>query len=137
MIMESFRTMMRYSKYHPQGSPWNYEWLLVETLYYRNYIQKLNVTNLSEQRIPKKIHQIWLGGELPEKYRQFTQSWQRFHPDWEYRLWGDADAESFGMERIDAYHSSNNMGTRSDLFSYEILKRHGGLYVDVDFKCIK
>ena len=76
MITESFRTMMRYSKYHPQGSPWNYEWSLVETLYYRNYIQKLNVTNLSEQRIPKKIHQIWLGGELPEKYRQFTQSWQ-------------------------------------------------------------
>jgi inositol phosphorylceramide mannosyltransferase catalytic subunit len=136
MPTESFRTMMRYSKYHPQESPWDYDWSLVENLYYKNYILAKLYGNLPDV-IPKKIHQIWLGGELPERYRQFTLSWQRFHPDWEYKLWNDKDAEEFGMERIDAYRSSSNFGTRSDIFSYEILRRYGGLYVDCDFECIK
>jgi len=136
MPTESFRTIMRYSKYHPEGSPWDYDWSLVESLYYKNYILAKLYGNMPDV-IPKKIHQIWLGGEVPEKYRYFMQSWRRFHPDYEYKLWTDEDAESFGMERTDAYHSSNNMGTRSDIFSYEILRRYGGIYCDTDFECVK
>lgn len=131
--MTSFRTMMEYSKYHPKGSPWDSQWSLVESLYEKNFVSAVDLT----PKIPKKIHQIWLGGSLPEKYKRFTESWKTFHPTWEYRLWTDEDAESFGMERINAYHSSNNLGTRSDIFSYEILRRHGGLYIDTDFECLK
>jgi inositol phosphorylceramide mannosyltransferase catalytic subunit len=41
------------------------------------------------------------------------------------------------MERIKEFKSSNNLGTRSDIASYEILRQHGGLYVDTDFECLK
>jgi mannosyltransferase OCH1-like enzyme len=136
MPTESFRKLMKYSKYHPSGAIWNYEWSNVELLYYRNYILP-NIHNLPKPIIPKKIHQIWLGGELPDKYKSFIESWKTWNPDYEYRLWTDKDADSFGFERPDVYYGSNNMGTRSDYFSYEILRKYGGLYIDVDFECLK
>jgi len=68
MSTESFRELMKYSKYHPSGAPWNFEWSTVELLYYRNYILPQLSNNLTP-KIPKKIHQIWLGGELPLRTR--------------------------------------------------------------------
>jgi inositol phosphorylceramide mannosyltransferase catalytic subunit len=109
-------------------------WWTVNGLFEQNFIKEQGRT---VDLIPKKIHQIWLGGELPLKYRQFTESWKIWHPTWEYKLWNDKDADEFGMTRADAYYSSNNLGTRSDIFSYEILRRHGGIYIDTDFECLK
>lgn len=133
---DSFRKMMMYSKYHPKGAPWNFEWSNVELLYYRNFVLPL-MNGETTPRIPKKIHQIWLGGELPEKYKNFTESWKTWNPEYEYKLWTDADADAFEFERPDVYYGSENMGTRSDYFSYEILRRHGGIYVDTDFECLE
>ena len=126
MIAESYNYDAREYHHSPQ-------WSIVKSLYVKNYSCGIPVA----QHIPKKIHQIWLGGLLPEKYKRLTASWQEHHPDWEYRLWMDADAESFGMKRKDLFDSSNNMGTKSDIFSYEILYKEGGLYVDTDFECLK
>ena len=132
---DTYLNLLRQSKLFNQdlfdGSD---DWWLVKDLFDKNFVEERGrIGNL----IPKKIHQIWLGGELPEKYKQFTESWKRFHPSWEYRLWTDKDADEFGMTRADAYYSSKNLGTRSDIFSYEILRRHGGLYCDTDFECLK
>ena len=33
-------------------------------------------------RIPKIIHQIWLGSPLPERYKQWQRTWTDNHPDW-------------------------------------------------------
>ena len=134
MKVDSFDEMIAKSyNYDDREYHHSPHWSIAKSLFVKNYL----CVSGGDSVIPKKIHQIWLGGEVPEKYEYFMQSWKRFHPTWEYRLWTDADAESFGMERIDAYHSSSNMGTRSDIFSYEILRRHGGLYVDTDFECLK
>jgi inositol phosphorylceramide mannosyltransferase catalytic subunit len=134
--IDSFRELMKYSKYHPNKSPWNNEWSDIELLYYRNYILP-NIDAFPEAIIPKKIHQIWLGGELPEKYKSFVESWKIWNPEYEYKLWTDKDADTFEFERPDIYYGSQNMGTRSDYFSYEILRKHGGIYVDVDFECLQ
>jgi inositol phosphorylceramide mannosyltransferase catalytic subunit len=136
MITDPFRKMMLYSKYHQHGSPWGSDWSLVESLYHQNYVFHV-IKRDRTPVIPKKIHQIWLGGKLPEKYKSFTESWQILHPDYEYKLWTDADADSFEFERPEVYYGSQNLGTRSDYFSYEILRKHGGIYLDVDFECFR
>ena len=40
-------------------------------------------------KIPKIIHQIWLGGNLPNKYRRWTESWIAQNPEYSYMFWDD------------------------------------------------
>ena len=87
--------------------------------------------------IPKKIHQIWIGGEVPEKFKALMQTWKEKHPDWEYRLWTDKDIGGFAFEEPEAFFRAENLGAKSDIWRYEILYQEGGVYVDIDFECIK
>jgi inositol phosphorylceramide mannosyltransferase catalytic subunit len=109
------------------------EWKLARKLYDSNYLEAKG----KKDRIPKKIHQIWLGSELPEEYRKYTDSWKVFHPDWDYKLWRDSDVINFPMVKRTEYDKATNQGMKSDILRYEILKQFGGIYVDTDFECLK
>jgi mannosyltransferase OCH1-like enzyme len=91
-----------------------------------------------ENRIPRKIHQIWIGKALPEKYKAFCESWKEYNPAYEYFLWDEKailDLEDF--ESRDAFRSARSLGAKSDIARYEILRRFGGIYADTDFECVK
>ena len=109
------------------------EWGVVKALYEKNYVQSTDTT----QRIPKKIHQIWLGSDLPGKYRGYVETWKRLHPDWEHKLWTDNDLDDLVMEKRDIFNYATNLGQKSDILRYEIVRQHGGIYVDTDFECLK
>lgn len=100
------------------------------------YISTKCVTSDS-QSIPKIIHQIWLGKELPSNFKHLAASWQTLHPEWEYRLWTDADIDTFSFKTGDLFHKVKNPGMRSDILRYEILYKMGGLYVDTDFEALR
>lgn len=89
-----------------------------------------------EPMIELTIHQIWLGSEVPEKYKVWRESWQQHHPTWEYRLWTDEDLANFPLYNRDLYEAETNYGARSDIARYEILYQCGGLYVDIDGECL-
>jgi mannosyltransferase OCH1-like enzyme len=91
----------------------------------------------SHLKIPKIIHQIWLGSPFPEKYKNFQQSWIRYHPDWEYKLWTEKELTILPMKNRRLYEKSINYGEKSDIARYEILYQFGGLYVDTDYECLK
>lgn len=65
------------------------------------------------------------------------QSWIILNPEWEYFLWDDNSIEKFVLRNKEKYYSSKNYGYKSDIARYEILNRLGGLYVDIDFECLK
>jgi mannosyltransferase OCH1-like enzyme len=130
---EDFDTLVRKSaNYSPkeQESP---EWKLLKELYDKNYV---HASDMSE-KIPPKIHQIWLGGVLPEKFQGWCNTWREFHPHYEYRLWTDKDVDSIVMEKRDLFNAATNLGQKSDILRYEILRQQGGIYVDTDFECLK
>lgn len=81
--------------------------------------------------IPRVIHRIWLGGgAMPEQYVEYGRTWERLHPGWTMRLWTDDDAPMpAGIERARA------LSERADLVRYEVLRQHGGVYVDTDIEC--
>ena len=114
----------------------NKDWLLIKDIYERNYLTKLSDVD-EGFRIPKIIHQVWLGGELPEKYREWGNTWKKFHPGWEYKLWTDREADGFEMTNRELYDKVDNLGAKSDIFRLEILYKYGGVYVDTDFECLK
>lgn len=78
-------------------------------------------------QIPRIIHQIWLGPK-PVPFTVWSQQWRDLHPGWEYRLWRDDDLTFMH------FGAADDWGARSDAARYEILKRYGGVYVDVDFR---
>jgi len=102
--------------------------------------KKNNLSKIKPQqspKIPKIIHQIWLGSPVPEKFTAYINSWKQAHPNWEYRLWTDTDIEAFNLENKKLYHAAVNYAERSDIARYEILYQQGGIFIDIDMECIK
>jgi mannosyltransferase OCH1-like enzyme len=108
-------------------------WKLLEELYNKNYLDDTNrVYNL-----PKKIHQIWFGGNMPEEYQKYADTWRKFNPDWEYKLWTEKDVNDVEIPRRELFNSITHVGQKSDFLRYHILNQYGGLYVDTDFECLR
>jgi len=110
------------------------KWKLLNLLFIKN---KNNDNINNKTNIPKKIHQIWLGGKIPSKYEELQKTWINNNPDWEYKLWTDEDLEKFDLVNKKVIDNMTNLGSKSDLFRYEILYKYGGVYIDTDFECIK
>ena len=132
----SFHTAMSSSKwYKPVWIQKNTTWKRIKNLY-DTYVVN-NIEYDPQPRIPKVIHQIWVGSPLPQKYYRWQESWQKYHPDWEYKLWTDKDIEEFGLTNKHWYDKTPNYGQKADIARYEILYRLGGVYADMDFECIQ
>jgi mannosyltransferase OCH1-like enzyme len=106
-------------------------------VYENNHPEKMLPVRKSKPKIPKIIHQIWLGSPFPEKYRAYQASWKTHHPDWEYRLWTDKELAHFPMRNRALFDASINYGEKSDIARYEILHKMGGVYVDTDYECLQ
>ena len=88
----------------------------------------------------KLIHQIWLGKKpLPDWFADYRDSWLAHFPEWKYRLWRDEDLPGLlpGMISTTAFDHDLNVALRSDVLRLELLRKYGGMYVDVDFECMK
>jgi mannosyltransferase OCH1-like enzyme len=82
-------------------------------------------------RIPQTLHFIWLGSELPAAYAANIRAWQELLPHYTIKLWTEADLDPFNMINRDLFEQEINYAARSDIWRYEILFRHGGIYLDV------
>lgn len=132
--MENFDQMVARSyAYNAEVLRKSLRWKTLRQLYENNFVN----CNKVGQKIPKIIHQIWLGGEMPQKYKEFAKSWKKYHPDYQYKLWTDKDVNDIFITRRNLFDKATNLGMKSDILRYEILKQYGGIYVDTDFECIK
>jgi hypothetical protein len=91
--------------------------------------------------IPRTIHQIWIGGEVPPRWAGLARSWTRHHPDWEYRLWTDAVSRLFVEDRypglLTLYDAYRYPVQRADALRYMLLHHFGGVYADMDLECLR
>lgn len=86
--------------------------------------------------IPRVFHRIWLGSKpLPERFREFGETWKQLHPTWELMLWTDQNRPKLRYEH--EYWATTNWSNRSNLLRYELILDHGGVYLDTDFECFK
>ncbi len=90
--------------------------------------------------IPKIIHQIWIGDNpIPDHCAQFCKEMQLMNKDYSYRLWGNEVFEQF---KHDVYLKSYiqtgvPLAFVCDRIRLLLLKKFGGIYLDVDCKPIK
>jgi mannosyltransferase OCH1-like enzyme len=72
---------------------------------------------------------------MPEDFRRWGETWRQHHPDWEMRLWGDADVSQ--LTHGEAIRKARHWAEKTDVMRYELIARHGGVYVDTDFECLR
>ena len=109
---------------------------IYSNLYIKNYVNKKDI-GPKQEKIPKIIHQIWLGGGVPDRYVFYMNTLKQANPDWEHRLWTDADVDGFVLKNKKVFSKTKSLASKSDIFRYEILERFGGIYLDTDFYGVK
>lgn len=129
-MMESFKKLMGGSLVDSWDTVPNGNWDIIEKLY-DDYQKKTD----KNQKIPKKIHQIWFG-DMPESHKRLIPKIIEKHPDWEYKLWGEKDLDNYPMINKDMFKLISNVGAKSDIARYEILYNEGGVYLDSDFEMV-
>ncbi|MBN1148032.1 MAG: glycosyltransferase [Anaerolineales bacterium] len=91
--------------------------------------------------IPPILHQTWKDENLPLEFVKYQRTWQERHPDWAYRLWTDADNREFLRQHypwfLPIYYGYTEPIKRADAVRYFILHHYGGVYVDLDFECLR
>lgn len=95
----------------------------------------------SAPSIPRILHQTWKDRSIPPALARFQRTWQVHHPDWTYFLWTDADNRNF-IERhypwfLRIFDSYPENIMRADAVRYFLLYHYGGVYVDLDYECVK
>ena len=93
-------------------------------------------------KIPKIIHQIYEDPSGPsDLLKQFSESWRKFNPDWEYMFWDKPKMEALIKEDfpdfMETYKSFPHNVQRWDAIRYLILYKYGGLYVDMDYEGLR
>lgn len=93
--------------------------------------------------IPRIIHQIWYQGELnvPSHLQAYRQTWMDIHKKYVFVLWDkdriEALINSLPRSIKKLYYSYELMIQRIDFAKYIILYIYGGIYIDMDVKCLK
>ncbi len=91
-----------------------------------------------ENRIPKKIHYIWLGrNEKPQEFQANIESWKKWNPDYEIIEWNE-DNYDFGKKQYlrEAYEA-HAYGFASNYARLDIIYNEGGIYLDTDVRAVK
>src|SRR5580692_8344238 len=79
--------------------------------------------------IAQVIHQLWSGTDPPDRYRAFRETWERLHPDWEMRLWTEADISALvaaDYPQLSALYGLGEARRRFDLGRGRIPHGSGG-----------
>lgn len=88
--------------------------------------------------IPKIIHYCWFGkGEMPDLEKRCIESWHRYMPDWEYRLWNEDNFDINAIPYTKEAYQAKKYAFVSDYVRLWVLEQFGGLYMDVDFEIFK
>ena len=117
--------------------------------------------------IPKNVHLIWIGGDPPDYFSFFLESFEKFMPEFEIKVWGNKELNKKNfpltweyIKKAKRMHGKpmredadlgghilkNKKGEAythakwaqiTDLMRLEIVYRHGGFYFDTTFEILK
>ncbi len=93
-----------------------------------------------QQKIPKIIWQTMKTNRVPVLMKSYADTWMDLNPEYEYRFCDDEDIIDFIKtcfpEYLEGYKRLKFGASKADLWRYLIIYRYGGIYADIDCKCI-
>lgn len=97
-----------------------------------------------EMTIPKIIHTFWfaddtsgLGHDLPERYQRCLESWRKYAPDYEIKIWNQNSYHGAGCLFYEQAIEMKCWAFASDYARADVLRRFGGIYMDLDVEMLK
>ena len=95
-----------------------------------------------EMGIPPRFWQTYISKQLPGRAAICNESWQRLNTQWEKYLWDDGEiaemmSTEFPEETGKVFREFPLGVMRADMWRYAVLAKFGGLYADVDCRCVQ
>lgn len=81
---------------------------------------------------PRVVHVVWVGSAVPARVERLRDDILRHDPTVMVRVWTDADLEWLRHRALMVREPLRP--AQADIARYEILLRHGGIYLDADFR---
>ena len=111
----------------------------------------IKIISTLPKMIPKTFHFVWISPpgrrnevkevkDLIQDQQDLIHRWIRMHPGFSYTLWTDENSGNLLQKHTlwkKRFLQTQNVGSRSDILRYLILKTFGGIYVDMDCHCLK
>lgn len=90
------------------------------------------------QKIPKKIHYCWFGGNpLPELAKKCIASWRKYCPDYEIIEWNEKNFDINCNDYVKEAYAAKKWAFVSDVARLYALVNEGGIYMDTDVEVIR
>lgn len=84
--------------------------------------------------IPRILHCIWLGDEIPQAEKEFIGSWRRHCVGWEIKCWGQELLDGIDCAYVREAVAAQKWAFVSDYLRLLVLSREGGFYLDTDIE---
>jgi hypothetical protein len=85
-----------------------------------------------------RVHQIWVGGDMPAHRRQFAETVRAVGGS-RYRLWGNDDIAALPLTSACLARRTGKLpwAMVADMMRMEIVHRHGGAYFDTNIEVLR
>lgn len=88
--------------------------------------------------IPKIIHYCWFGrGEMPELAIKCIESWHKYMPDYQYKLWNEDNFDINSNQYVKEAYEARKFAFVTDYVRLYALYNEGGIYMDTDVEVLK
>lgn len=96
-----------------------------------------DIKKTKEPIIPKVIHYCWFGkNPIPEKYLRWMDSWSKYCPDYEIKLWNEDNYDVTKNKYMYEAYKAKKWGFVPDYARLDIIYNEGGVYFDTDVELI-
>lgn len=88
--------------------------------------------------IPKIIHLCWFSNDpYPVEIRECLDTWSKVLPDYQVRIWREADARAIGIPFINDALDARRWAFAADAVRFYAVYTEGGVYMDSDIYLLK
>ena len=92
------------------------------------------------QRVPRIIWQTMKTNRVPAVLKSYADTWINLNPEYEYRFFDNDDILNFIQSEfpdfLSAYNKIKYGASKADLWRYLVLYKYGGIYADLDCRCL-
>ena len=86
----------------------------------------------------KIIHTFWFSGDpIPEKYQKCMDSWKKYCPDYEIKIWNSDTYDVKKNKYMYQAYEAKKWAFVSDYARLDVVYQYGGIYMDMDVEVIK
>lgn len=88
-------------------------------------------------KIPKIIHQLWIGNKPAPT--NMMNTWKEKNPGFEYIFWNEDEIKKRNLQLTCAHRINEieEINGKADIIRWEILYHYGGIFLDADSICIE